>query len=65
MKIAVSIFSFLAVLIGTVLFMQFQVYSDEVGSVDKGYNYSQEIEIVYRGKAWIFGNISKTCRKKS
>lgn len=48
MKIAVSIFSFLAILIGTVLFMQFQVYSDEVGSVDKGYNYSQEIEIVYR-----------------
>ena len=51
MKIAVSIFSFLAVLIGTVLFMQFQVYSDEVGSVDKGYNYSQEIEIVYRGES--------------
>lgn len=49
LKIAVSIFSFLAILIGTVLFMQFQVYSDEVGSVDKGYKYSQEIEIVYRG----------------
>ena len=49
MKIAVSIFSFLAIIIGTVLFMQFQVYSDEVGSIDKGYNYSQEIEIVYHG----------------
>ena len=51
MKIAVSIFSFLAVLIGTVLFMQFQVYSDEVGSIEKGYSYSQEIEIVYRGES--------------
>lgn len=49
MKIAVSIFSFLAILIGTMLFMQFQVYSDEVGSIEKGYNYSQEIEIVYHG----------------
>ncbi|MGN7477216.1 RNA polymerase II [Solibacillus silvestris] len=51
MKIAVSIFSFLAILIGTVLFMQFQVYSDEVGSIEKGYSYSQEIEIVYRGES--------------
>ena len=49
MKIAVSIFSFLGLLIVTVLFMQFQVYSDEVGSIEKGYNYSQEIEIVYHG----------------
>lgn len=49
MKIAVSIFSFLAILIGTVLFMQFQVYSDEVGSIEQGYSYSQEIEIVYHG----------------
>lgn len=49
MKIAVSIFSFLGLLIGTMLFMQFQVYSDEVGSIENGYNYSQEIEIVYHG----------------
>ncbi|MCH7320816.1 RNA polymerase II [Solibacillus sp. MA9] len=51
MKIAVSIFSFLAILIGTVLFMQFQVYSDEVDSIEKGYQYSQEIEIVYHGES--------------
>lgn len=49
MKIAVSIFSFLAILIGTVLFMQFQVYSNELDSIEKGYQYSQEIEIVYHG----------------
>lgn len=48
MKIAISIFSFLAILIGTVLFMQYQVYSDEVGSIEEGFSYSQEIEIVYR-----------------
>ena len=51
MKMAVSIFSFLAILIGAVLFMQFQVYSDEVSSIETGYNYSQEIEIVYRGES--------------
>ncbi len=51
MKIAVSIFSFLAIIIGTIVFMQFQVYSDEVDSIDKGYKYSQEIEIVYRGES--------------
>lgn len=31
--------------------MQFQVYSDEVDSTEKGYRYSQEIEIVYRGES--------------
>lgn len=51
MKIAVSIFSILAILIGTMVFVQFQVYSDEVDSIDKGYSYSQEIEIVYRGES--------------
>lgn len=51
MKIAVSIFSFLAILIGSVLFVQYQVYSDEVDTIGKGYNYSQEIEIVYRGES--------------
>lgn len=51
MKIAVSIFSFLAILIGTVLFMQFQVYSNELDTIEKGYPYSQEIEIVYHGES--------------
>ncbi|AWE06560.1 RNA polymerase II [Lysinibacillus sp. 2017] len=51
MKIAVSIFSFLAIIIGTIVFVQFQVYSDEVDSIEKGYKYSQEIEIVYRGES--------------
>jgi hypothetical protein len=51
MKIAVSIFSFLAILIGTIGFVQFQVYSNEVDSIEKGYNYSQEVEIVYRGES--------------
>ena len=31
--------------------MQFQVYSDNVDSTEKGYRYSQEIEIVYRGES--------------
>lgn len=31
--------------------MQFQVYSDKVDSIEKGYRYSQEIEIVYRGES--------------
>ena len=51
MKMAVSIFSFLAILIGAMVFVQFQVYSDEVDSLEKGFNYSQEIEIVYRGES--------------
>lgn len=51
MKIAVSIFSFLAILIGAMVFVQFQVYSKEEGTIEKGFNYSQEIEIVYRGES--------------
>jgi hypothetical protein len=51
MKIALSIFSFLAIVIGAMVFVQFQVYSDEVDSIEKGYKYSQEIEIVYRGES--------------
>lgn len=31
--------------------MQFQVYSDKVDSTEKGYRYSQEIEVVYRGES--------------
>lgn len=31
--------------------MQFQVYSDKVDSTEKGYRYSQEIEIVYHGES--------------
>lgn len=51
MKIAVSIFSFLAILIGAIVFVQFQVYSEEVETIEKGFNYSQEIEIVYRDES--------------
>ena len=51
MKIAVSFFSVLIVLIGSMLFVQYQVYSDQLDSVEQGFKYSQEIEIVYRGES--------------
>ena len=51
MKIAVSFFSLLVVLIGAMLFVQYQVYSDHVDTGGQDYNYSQEIEIVYRGES--------------
>lgn len=51
MKIAVSIFSVLVILISAMLFVQYQVYSDHLDTAEEAYKYSQEIEIVYRGES--------------
>lgn len=51
MKFAVSFFSVLVVIIGAMLFVQYQVFSDELDNQVEGYAYSQEIEIVYRGES--------------
>ena len=48
MKIAVSLFTTLLVVIGAMLFMQYQVYSNQEIPTNKAYTYSQEIEITYR-----------------
>ena len=48
MKIAVSLFGALLVVIGAMLFMQYQVYSDQDIPTNEAYMYSQEIEITYR-----------------
>jgi hypothetical protein len=48
MKIAVSLFTALLVAIGAMLFMQYQVYSDQEIPTNDAYTYSQEIEIMYR-----------------
>ena len=48
MKIAVSLFGALLVVIGAMLFMQYQVYSDQDIPTNEAYTYSQEIEITYR-----------------
>lgn len=48
MKIAVSLFTTLLVVIGAMLFMQYQVYSDQEIPTNEAYKYSQEIEITYR-----------------
>ncbi|MGM9950479.1 MAG: RNA polymerase II [Lysinibacillus sp.] len=48
MKIAVSLFSALVVVIGAMLFLQYQVYSDQDIPTNEAYMYSQEIEITYR-----------------
>lgn len=48
MKIAVSLFTALIVVIGAMLFMQYQVYSDQGTPTNEAYTYSQEIEITYR-----------------
>lgn len=51
MKFAISIFTILICIIGAVLFVQFQVYSDQLDTNEEAFNYSQEIEIVYRGES--------------
>lgn len=51
MKIAVSFFSVLVIIVGAMLFVQYQVFSDELESQVEDYKYSQEIEIVYRGES--------------
>lgn len=49
MKFAISIFSMLLVVIGAMLFVQFQVYSDHEQVMEREFHYTQEIEIEYRG----------------
>lgn len=48
MKFAVSIFTTLVIIIGTVLFVQYQVYSEKNLSGMNSFEYTQEIEVVYR-----------------
>lgn len=51
MKFAVSLFSVLVVIVGAMLFVQYQVFSSELEDHVEDYSYSQEIEIVYRGES--------------
>ncbi|WP_042471633.1 hypothetical protein [Bacillus ndiopicus] len=51
MKFAISFFVVLVSTISALLFMQFQVYSNQIDLEDSAFNYSQEIEIVYRGES--------------
>ena len=48
MKFALSLFTTLSVMIGAMLFMQYQVYSEQETPTKKEFSYSQEIEITYR-----------------
>ena len=48
MKFAVSIFTTFVIIIAAVLFVQYQVYSDQIENNKETFHYSQEIEIVYR-----------------
>ena len=48
MKFAVSIFTTFVIIIAAVLFVQYQEYSDQVENGKEPFNYSQEIEVVYR-----------------
>jgi len=48
MKIALSLFTTLSVIVGAMLFMQYQVYSEQETPTNKEFSYSQEIEITYR-----------------
>ena len=48
MKFAVSIFTTFVIIIVAVLFVQYQVYSDELENSKDSFHYSQEIEIFYR-----------------
>lgn len=52
MKFAISLFTTLVIIIGAVLFIQYQVYSDHVESGNKEFNYSQEIEVVIRENSY-------------
>ncbi len=49
MKFAISFFTALLIAAGALLFMQYQVYSDQDVPTKDAYTYSQEIEITYRG----------------
>ena len=48
MKIALSLFTTLSVISRTMLFLQYQVYSEQETHTDKEFSYSQEIEIMYQ-----------------
>ena len=48
MKFAVSIFTTFVIIIGAILFVQYQVYSDHVEDGELAFSYSQEIEVFYR-----------------
>ena len=50
MKFAVSFFSVVSLVVAAALFWQYQVYSDELDEAPIAYNYSQEIEVTYRGE---------------
>ena len=45
MKIALSLFTTLSIIIGAMLFMQYQVYSEQDTPTNKEFSYSQEIEL--------------------
>ncbi|RUL55926.1 RNA polymerase II [Lysinibacillus antri] len=52
MKYAVSFFGVLVLIIGGMLFFQYQVYSDKIETGDGGdFSFSQEIEITYRSES--------------
>ena len=48
MKFAVSVFTILLAVVGALVFVQYQVYSDQSQSTENGFSYSQEIEVEYR-----------------
>ena len=49
MKFAFSFFTVILAVIGVTLFMQYQVYSEQAEASPTAFQYSQEIEIEYRG----------------
>lgn len=49
MKFAISLFSVLAMVVGGMLFFQYQAYSSDLEIGNGHYYYSQEIEVVQRG----------------
>ncbi len=51
MKFAVSIFTTFVIIIVAVLFVQYQVYSNEVETSKEPFSYSQEIEVVYEANS--------------
>lgn len=51
MKFAISVFTVLVLSVSVMLFVQYQVYSDQLLENEKEFQYSQEIEIVYREKS--------------
>ena len=51
MKFAVTIFTMLLAVVGGLVFVQYQVYSDQKPLAEDNYYYSQEIEIEHRGNS--------------